>query len=215
MATINTLIIVPFMDMIMKVASFIPTLIGALVLLGIGLFLGKVLYEVMNRVMKEIHINALAEKIGLAHLLHKGGIKPTFSELIGSFVYLVVVMVFLIMALQALGLTSMVGLITLLVSYLPQVIAAVFVLVMGMILAKVVSVVVYAVASNLDIPDPKLYERISRYAIIIFAAKVSIEELGFGEIFVGTTFHIVLGGVVLALALAYGLGGHIPFTKHK
>jgi len=215
MATINSLIIVPFMDMVMKVASFIPTFVIGLVVLVIGMLLAKVLYEVISRIMKKVHINTLADKLGLAGLLHKGGIKQPFGNLVGSFVYLVVVLIFLIMALATVGVTTMGYLLSTLVAYIPQVISAVFVLAMGMILAKVVSLVVYAVTSNLDIPKPKLHERISRWAILILAIKIAIEELGYGEIFVGTTFHILFSGVVLALALGYGIRGHLPFVHKK
>ena len=211
MATLYTLIIVPFVEMVMKVASFIPTLVSSLVLLVVGLFLAKVLYEVISRVLKEIHIDTLAEKLGLTKLIHKGGIKHTFGDLISGFVYLTVVLIFLIMALETVGVTTMSDLISTLIAYVPQVVSAVFVLVIGMILAKVVSVVIYAVASNLDLPKPKLHERISRWAILLFAAKIAIEELGYGEIFVGTVFQIWFTGLVLALALAYGIRGHIPF----
>jgi hypothetical protein len=215
MATINTLVITPFMDMIMKVASFIPTLVSALVLMVIGLFLAKVLYEVITRITKEIHINTLAEKVGLAELLHKGGIKTTLSELIGNFVYLTVALVFLIMALQSLGVMAMSDMISTLVAYIPQVVLSVFVLVMGLILSKIVSTVIYAVATNLDMPSPKLLERFSHYAIVLYTAKIAIEELGFGEIFVGTVFHTWFAGVVLALALAYGIRGETPFGTKK
>ena len=207
MATINSLIIVPFMDMVMKVASFIPTFVIGLVVLVIGMLLAKVLYEVISRIMKKVHINTLADKLGLAGLLHKGGIKQPFGNLVGSFVYLVVVLIFLIMALATVGVTTMGYLLSTLVAYIPQVISAVFVLAMGIILAKVVSLVVYAVTSNLDIPKPKLH--------LILAIKIAIEELGYGEIFVGTTFHILFSGVVLALALGYGIRGHLPFVHKK
>ena len=215
MATLNNLIIVPFMEMVMKVASFIPTIVGALFVLVIGMLLAKVLYEVIARITKEIHINTLADKIGLAGLLHKGGVKPTLGSLIGSFVYLVVTLIFFIMTLSTLGMTSMTYLISTLLAYVPQVVSAVFVLVIGMILAKVISTVVYAVTSNLDMPKPKLHERISRWAILLFAAKVAIEELGYGGIFVGTVFHIWFSGLVLALALAYGIRGHLPVGHKK
>lgn len=205
MTTMYNLLIVPFVDMVMKVASFIPTLLSALIYLVIGLLIAKVLHEVIVRVLHEVHIDMLADKVGLTKMLTKGGIKHTIGDLIGSFVYLTTVVIFLILALQVLGMTTMGDLMSMLVSYLPQVVSAVFVLVIGMILAKMVSAVIYVVASNLDVTNPGVLKTISRWAILVFAAKVGIEELGFGELFVGTMFHIWFAGIVLAFALAYGL----------
>ena len=205
MTTMYNLLIVPIVDMVMKVASFIPTLFYALIYMVIGLLIAKFLHDVIVRVLHEVHIDMLADTIGLTKMMNKGGIKHTIGDLIGSFVYLTTVLIFLVLTLQLLGMSTMGDLMSVLVAYLPQVVSAVFVLVIGIVLAKMVSAVIYVIASNLDVANPGVLKSISRWAILIYAAKVGIEELGLGTIFVGTTFHILFAGVVLAFALAYGL----------
>jgi hypothetical protein len=74
-------------------------------------------------------------------------------------------------------------------------------------LATFVSGIVRTAAANANLPHPELLSGISRWAIIIFAVTISLAQLGIAPMFVTATFNILLGGVVLALALAFGLGG--------
>jgi len=208
MATINSLIIAPFMEMLHYVASFIPTLVSVFVMLVLGMVVAKFLHKGLLRILKELRIDNVSDTLGLSDILHKGGIKHKLSNLISSLVYVIVVIIFLVMAVKALGITTMSALFGYLVVYIHHVITAVFVLVLGMILAKMVGSIIYLVAHHMGLPKPKLHERIGRWAIVLYAGKISLEELGFGGLlFVGTTSHILFAGIVLALALAFGLGG--------
>jgi hypothetical protein len=76
-----------------------------------------------------------------------------------------------------------------------------------MFLASFVSGIVQTVAANAKLPKPDILAGISRWAIIIFAVTIALAQLGIAALFVTTTFNIILGGIVLALALAFGLGG--------
>jgi hypothetical protein len=76
-----------------------------------------------------------------------------------------------------------------------------------MFLASFVSGIVQIAAGNAKLPKPELLAGISRWAIIIFALTIALAQLGIGTLLVTTTFNIILGGIVLALALAFGLGG--------
>lgn len=207
MTLIHTLIIVPFKELMVYIASFIPTLLSVFVILILGLVIAKFLHTALLRLFKELRIDKVADTVGLSGVLHKGGIKHKLSDLISTLVYLIVIIVFLVITVQALGLMTMPVLFGYLIAYLSHVITAVFILVLGLILAKVVASIIHVVANNMCLPNPKLHERISRWAIVLYAVKVALEELGLGMLFVGTTFHILFAGVVFALALAFGLGG--------
>ena len=207
LTSIYHLIVVPFWGMVLKVASFIPTLFSAVLLLILGVVVAKLFKDVFHRILSELHFDHLAEKVGLSGLLHKGGIRTSLVDLIGTMVHMIVIFIFLIMAVEVMGLSSINTLMGYMVTYVPQVISAMFILVVGMIIAKIMGGVIYTVAMNLSMPNPKILKSISRWAILIYAFRISLEELGYGMLFEGHLFHLVLGGVVLALALAFGLGG--------
>ena len=90
---------------------------------------------------------------------------------------------------------------------------AVFCAVIGMFLANFVAGIVHAAARNTNIPSPELLGRVSRYAIVIFAVSMSLEELGIAPLLVGTTFNIFFGAICFGLALAFGLGGRDAAAK--
>ena len=212
--TIDTILVVPFVEMLGKIKEFVPTLSSAFLLLVVGLLLAKFLHDISLRIFKDLHVDKFSDKVGLSTIIHNGGIKAKPSDLISSLIYIMMIVMFLIMTLEVIGLRVVSDLVHDLVSYVPQVISSVFVLVLGMVLAKVMASIVYTVAQNMHLPKAKLHADISYWAIIIYAAKMCIEELGLGMLLTGPVLHIIFAGVVLALALAFGLGGKDSAAKY-
>jgi hypothetical protein len=203
----QTFIVEPAKGMLTKIADFIPTLIGALVILIVGWIIAKIIRKLANRILVAVRFDAIAEKAGVSNVLAKGGIKLTARHMISALAYWLVMIMVLVMVVNALGLTVASQLLEGLLAYIPKVIAAIFVLVLGMFLGNFVSGIVRTAASNANLPKPELLGTISQWAIIIFAATVSLKQLGIAPLLVTTTFNIFFGGVCLALALAFGLGG--------
>jgi hypothetical protein len=128
-------------------------------------------------------------------------------ELVSSIVYWLIIIMVLVMTVDALGLPKSSDVLSGLFAYVPKVIAALLVLIVAMFLANFVSGIVRTAAANANLPKPELLAGISRWAIIIFAVTISLEQLGIAPLLVTGAFNIILGGIVLALALAFGLGG--------
>ena len=214
METLNTLVVYPVKEMLAKIASFIPTLGSALLILSIGWVIAKVIKDVAHKLLKTIRFDAIVSKAGIADVLAKSGIKYTASEMIAVLTYWIVMVMVLVMTINALGLTVASQLFERLIAYIPNVVYAVFVLVSGMFLANFVSGIVYAAANNANMPKPELLGKVSKWAIVLFAVSVSLEELGIAPLLVGTTFNIFFGAVCFSLALAFGLGGKETAAKY-
>ena len=203
----QTLIVEPIQGMLTKIANFIPTLIGALVILIVGWIVAKIIKGIVNRILQVVRFDLVAEKAGVSNILSKGGIKLTARQMISGLAYWLVMIMVLVMLVNALGLTVASQLLEGLLAYIPKVIAAIFVLVLGMFLGNIVSGVVRTAASNANFPKPEMLGNISQWSIVIFAAIISLRQLGIAPLLVTTTFNIFFGGVCLALALAFGIGG--------
>lgn len=203
----ENLIVEPVREMLTKILGYLPTLLGALIILVVGWIIAKVIRGIVNQVLKVIRFDSLADKAGISEILRKGGLKATAGEVLSGLVYWLVIIMVLVMVVNALGMPQASGVLESLFAYIPNVIAALFVLVIGMFLASFVSGIVHTAASNANFPKPDMLAGISRWAIIIFAATISLRELGIAPLLVTTTFNILFGGVCLALALAFGLGG--------
>ncbi len=214
METLNTLIIIPLREMLGQVTGFIPTLVSALFLLVVGIFVAKFVKDLVSKVLKEIRLDKIADWLGLSDILHKGGVKYKLSDLITSLVYLILVVVFIFITVQSFGLTMMTDLMHRIMAYVPKVFSGVIVLVLGLILAKVVSKIVHATAHATGLPSPKFLERVSRWAVILYTVTVSLEEFGYGALLEGKYFEMIFAGIIFAFALAFGLGGKDHAVKY-
>ena len=203
----ENLIVEPVREMLTRIMAYLPVLLGALVILIVGWIVAKIIKSIVNGALKVIRFDTLADKAGISEILQKGKLKITARQVVSGLVYWLVIIMVLVMAVNALGLSNASDVLASLFAYVPQVIAALLVLVVAMFLANFVSGIVQIAAGNAKLPKPDLLAGISRWAIMIFAVTIALAQLGIAALFVTTTFNIVLGGIVLALALAFGLGG--------
>jgi len=203
----NELIADPIRQMLTKILAYLPILLGALIILIVGWIVAKLIRRAVDLLLKAIRFDVMANKTGITEVLRKGDLKFTASQVVSGLVYWLIIIMVLVMTVDALGLPKASDILSSVFAYVPKVIAALLVLVVAMFLASFVSGIVRAACGNANLPKPELIAGISQWAIIIFAATIAMEELGIAPLLVGTAFNIILGGVVLALALAFGLGG--------
>jgi hypothetical protein len=203
----NDLITDPIRQMLTKILAYLPILLGALIILIVGWIVAKVIRRLVNWLLTTIRFDTMADKAGVSDILSKGDLKITAGEVVSGLVYWLVIIMVLVMTVNALGLPNTSDVLASLFAYIPNVIAALLVLVVAMFLAGFVSGIVRIAAGNAKLPKPELLAGISRWAIIIFALTIALAQLGIATLLVTTTFNIILGGIVLALALAFGLGG--------
>jgi hypothetical protein len=210
----ENLIVEPVTQMLTRIMAYLPVLLGALVILIVGWLVAKAIKRIVDWLLKLIRFDALADKAGISEILKKGNLKISAGEVISGLVYWLIMIMVLVMAVDALGLPKASDVLASLFAYVPKVIAALLVLVVAMFLASFVSGIVLTAAGNANLPKPELIAGISRWAIIIFAATIAMEQLCIAPLLVTATFNIILGGVCLALAIAFGLGGKDAAAKY-
>ena len=184
--------------------SYAPAIISAIVILIIGVLISKLLEKVIVRVLKVITLDKIADQVQLSNILAKGGIRRKLSELIGAIVYWIVMLSFTMAALDALNLTVAAELLQSVVSFLPSVVAAVFILIIGIFAAAFLAATVRTAASNAGVLQAHLLGQLVQITVVIFAAVAALQQLRIQ--FVGEVFLIILSGVSLAAAIAFGLG---------
>ncbi len=210
----KNLIVEPVSQMLTRIMTYLPILLGALVILIVGWLVAKAIKRIVDWLLKLIRFDALADKAGISEILKKGNLEISAGEVISSLVYWLIVIMVLVMAVDALGLPKASDVLASLFAYVPKVIAVLLVLVVAMFLASFVSGIVRTAAGNANLPKPEMFAGVSRWAIIIFAVTISLEQLGIASLLVTATFNIILGGVCLALAIAFGLGGKDIVAKY-
>ena len=149
----------------------------------------------------------LTERAGTDHFLQQGGLRGDTTTLFGLFAYWVVIMAALIMASNGVGLAYITDLLQRVVLFAPKVLVSMLVVVFGSYFARFVGGAVTAYCIEAQIPDADLLGKIAQYLIMAFVIMIALSQVEVGGDIVQRTFLVILAGIVLALALAFGLGG--------
>ena len=200
----NAILVQPIQSFFNQLMGFLPSLVGALLILLVGWIIAKAIEGLVVQVLKAARVDKLAEQIQLADVLTKGGIRRRFSELIGALIYWLVMLVVLIAALNAIQLTVAAQLLQQVVTFLPNVVAALFIVVVGVLAATFLASTVRTAASNSGIGQAHLLGQLVQAIVVVFTSVAALQQLRIE--FVGEAFLIILAAVSLGLALAFGFG---------
>jgi len=190
-----------------KITAFLPALIGAIIVFVAGWIIARLVKLAVEKLLKLVRFDKASEKAGVQEFLKKGDIVRSPSEIIGSLVYWFAMILVIIASLDALGLPIVSDLLNSIFLYIPNVVAAIIVLVLGFLLGNLLSAVVRTAASNAGLKNAEGLGKIALYAIVFFSGAIALIQLGIGEEIVDSAFVIAFGALALALALAFGLGG--------
>jgi hypothetical protein len=197
----------PVRAILLQIGAFLPRLALALVVVLVGWLVAKTLRFAVVKALRAVNFHVLAERSGIDVFLEQGGIRTDTVAILGALAYWVVILAALVVAANGLGLTYVTDLLTRLLMFLPRVIVAVVVSAFGVYFARFVGDATAVYFRNIEVQDASLLGRLAQYAIVAFVVLIALDVLNIGGDIVRQTFLILLAGVVLALALAFGLGG--------
>ncbi len=194
-------LIQPLQNALSTFFSFLPQLLGAIVILIIGYIVAKVLQAVVGRVLQSIGFDGWMEKGGIKQFFDRAQSSYTPASVIGRLVFWFVFIIALTMAADALGIPQVSAVLAQLIAFIPSIIAAILILILAALLANFVSGIVRGATGS------GILASVVRYAILVYAVFAAITELGIAVELTAPTFLILLGAVALAGAIAFGLGG--------
>ena len=191
-------------DFMSQLELYLPNLLKILVIIVGGWIFAWVMQWTVRKFLVYVKFDIAAEKAGLTGLLAKGNFKRTPAQLVGAFIYWIILFWILISVVNAIGLTVVAQGLDELWQYLPKVVGAIIILVLGLFFANVLSGIVWTATSNAGIPQASIFGAITKYAVVIFTITVALRQLGISG--VSTVFNIFFGALCFGLALAFGLG---------
>lgn len=197
----------PVRVLLVQISQFLPKLALAVVVLIAGWMLAKLARFTVLKALRAINFNVLTGRAGIDGFLEQGGVGTDTTGIFGVLIYWLVILAALVIAFNGLGLTYITELLGAVVMFVPKVIVALLILAFGAYFAVFIGTTVTAYCRNVGIHDGDLLARLARYAIIGFVMLIALEQVNVGGDIVRMSFLIILGGVVLALALAFGIGG--------
>ncbi len=199
-------ILEPARSVFSQVGQFLVNVLLVIVILIIGWVLSRLVQGLVTKLLRAVRLDDLSDRIELDAILEKGGIKYSLSELVGILVYWVGILITVVVAINAVGLTTAADLLNRIVLYVPNIIIGIFILILGMFVATLLGNIVHTAASNAGLAQDKLFGNLAKIVVMIFAIAITLEQLGIGAEIIKLTISIILGSMGLALGLSFGLG---------
>jgi hypothetical protein len=189
-----------------RILYFLPNLLAALIILGVGWPLAWALGLGVERLFRMLRVDRLADEIGLNAALTRSGMKPDPCHLAGRMLYWGLLTLTVIASLGALDLTPVNQFATVFLGYIPYLLTASVILLAGLFLSNFVARATLIAAVNANFPAATTAAGLARWGVLLVALAMALEQLGIARNIVVVGFGITLGGLVLAAAIAFGLG---------
>ncbi|MEK7213653.1 MAG: hypothetical protein AAB637_00850 [Patescibacteria group bacterium] len=190
------------------VANFVPNLVIAIVIFAIGWVLAALIEKLIEGLFKTFKVDVALKSGGLEDVVERSGHKLNSGRFVGTLVKWFVIVVFLVASFDILGLKQVNAFLSdVVLSYLPQVIIAVLMLMVSVVIAEAVHKVVTASARAAHIKSAVLLGSIAKWSIWVFAIITALFQLGIAPVIIDRLFTGIVVAAALACGLAFGLGG--------
>ncbi|MEQ1796115.1 MAG: hypothetical protein ABL970_18230 [Nitrospira sp.] len=190
-----------------QMLAILPDLLATTILFLAGLTLAWAAGQTLERFLRAVGVDRACDRLGLSASLLRGGIKSDPSHLIGRTVYWLILLFASIASLEALHMEPVQQLTHATLAYIPHLIIAASIGIAGYLISNFVAQAVLIAAVNAGLPPARLIATGARWIVQLLSIAMALEQLGIAEHIVAVGFGITWGGVVLAAALAFGLGG--------
>jgi hypothetical protein len=187
-----------------RLAVIGPALLVMVTLIALGLVAGVVLRWLVGRVARGVGFDRHVERWGIGASLRGAGVVRAPSDVLGLIFFWAAFVVFASLGIDSLGGG---GASAFLLGFVPPLFAAVLILVVGWLIANFLSQGLLIAAVNRGVPEARLLSRAVHWGVVLFAVATALTHLGIAKEMVLVAFGITFGGLIFALALAFGLGG--------
>lgn len=190
-----------------RIAGFAPKILGALIVLVIGWIAGIVVGLITDKILRALTLPKLFERIRAEEVVKRTGVNTDLTGLISGLVRWVIYIVAFIAAAEILDLPTVAGFFNQILGYLPNVVAAAAIVLIGVVAANFFATLISGSVRAGDIKNANTVELVVRWAILIFAFLAALAQLGVAQSLIQTLFIGFVALIAIAGGLAFGLGG--------
>lgn len=203
----SDLVLTAIGNMRATLATVLPSILAMLALVALGALFGWLAGALVSRLARAIHLDDRSRAWGLTSALARASIYRPPSQVLKLIAFWGIFMVFATMGIDALAIPGAPGATGVLMRFLPRLLSALLILVVGWLAANFLGQATLITAVNAGVVQARLLARATRWIVLLFVVATALTEIGIGKDMVLIAFGTLLGGIVLALALAFGLGG--------
>ena len=195
------------------ILAFLPQLLAAFVLVIFGRFCGQWARWLVIRLVRAMGLDKILKGSPIDKILEKAEITKKIEDFVGDGVKWLVILIFFISAINVLGLTTVSNFLSNVLSYLPQVFAAILILVVGIMVAGFVESLVKGGLRQISLSTARLLAKMSSYIIMVFTVLAALAQLGIAENLINILFVGFVAMLALGFGLAFGLGAKDLVSK--
>lgn len=185
----------------------IPKILGFVVILVIGWFVATLIAKAVAALLRTVKFNELSQRAGFTGFVKKMGVETDASGFLANVAKWFIRLIVLVVAFDALGLPAVSDVLRQVLLWLPNLVVAMVVLVVGGLLAGAAGKLVRGATAQGGFSNPDMLAKIAATAVWIFAIIVAVNQLGIATTLVNTLVMASVGALALAFGLAFGLGG--------
>ena len=192
-------------NMFRKIAEFAPSILSALIILIIGWILAKLVRKGLTKILNRIGVDKLSDYINSMELFGESSFKISLTSIIATFVYYAFLLIVWVAAADVLGVQAITDLLNDIIGYVPNLLVAFIYLLIGVFLADMARKFVLTTLQSLGIPSANIIAGFVFYFLIVNILLGALTQAKISTEFIASNISIILGGVVLAFAIGYGL----------
>lgn len=203
--SVNEVFTVTLNNTVASIALFIPRFVTGLIVLLIGIIIASIVKQVLVQIFRIAKIELLLEKYGVPEARGREGV--SWTEFVAELTRWFVIIVFLVPTADIWGLGQFVVILNSFLSYLPNILIAVLLLLVGFVVSRLVHDLLLASIHGVSSESAKTVAVVGKYAVVIVAALIALNQLGIASDLIRILFAGIVAMLALAGGLAFGLGG--------
>ena len=199
-------LLLAFSDALRTFFAFLPRLLGAIVVLIIGLFVGRAVAALVTRLLRMVGFDRIADRAEIDDFLRNAGVRMDPAAVMGELAKWFVYLIFFQVAASTLGVPELTAILNQIVGYIPRIVVALAILLVGALAANFLAGLVRGSLVSARVGNASLLASIVRWGVVAFATVAALSQLQIAPEIVNTLWTALIGGLGLGLALAFGLG---------
>ncbi len=184
--------------------SILPALLGAGLIFVTGYVVARTIERWVDRTLIRLDFNRVAEEGGLREVVDRAGARLDPAHAIGKLLFWLVMLIVILLASAALGLESINEMFSIMIGFIPTLISAIVIVILGMVVGEFLRGLILASAGTVE-GVPTL-ANVTKGAVVVVAIFMALQQVGVAEEIVISGFTLVFGALALAFGLAFGLG---------
>ena len=189
-----------------KIAAFLPNLVATILILVVGIFVAKLLSRWAAKLLGKLGIDGLCQRVGITVAMEKAGVEKTPSQMLAKFMYFFIMLVVVLTAAETLGLERITLILDDFILYLPKIIGAMIVILVGMFIAHIVKQSIQTAVNKMGMDYGTSVARLAQMIIFVTTFSLAVGQLEIETQMLNIVFAILLGSLGVAAAISLGLG---------